>query len=164
MDPLADIGHPAMYTRDTVKLHHILNRIIDQYEIIVSDICDQRQVEYILHKQKNMLFYIARNWNEFTIEDFMGILIYMERLRTIWNETYLNRQNMSYILLVIIVLYAKMYHDDVYDNVYYCQATKTDLEIFNYTERMIFRSLRMVITAKQLQDLELEIENEISSR
>lgn len=75
--------------------------------------------------------------------DFMYVLDYVRQLERIPVGFYLTTQNTSYILLVLLILYLKMYDDTYYYNSLYSKWFKIDLRVLNKTEYALSRHLRL---------------------
>jgi hypothetical protein len=114
----------------------------------------------------------------YTYDDFIGILIYIDRLDQVSPNHYLFHNkgkrispayNSYYVLLTIILIYSKMYHDKYYSNKFYSEKTHLGLEILNLTEWAIFNNccqfdVPLVISAENYVQMAEQIISEDEKR
>lgn len=102
-------------------------------------------------KQKKMLSYFVRYFG-FTIDDFINILIYVNRLSFVPIHQFINVETCGYILLVILILYCKMYNDCYYLNSFYANWTMSDVNVLNKVEIALLQHLSLFISHKEFND------------
>jgi hypothetical protein len=74
-------------------------------------------------------------------DDYLVILDYVHQLVDIPVGYYLTTRNSSYILLVLIILYIKMYDDTYCLNSFFAKCFKIDLKLLSKTEYALFQHL-----------------------
>lgn len=158
--------NPLQYSlsdHEALKLDCINENIVYQYYHIVSNYFDDESyIRSLCNKQHKLLNFIASCEDiNLTSTDFICILIYMKRLSKVKLEYYLTNQNINYILLVIIILYDKMYNDFSYENTFYSKTVQANTSIINWTELMILRSIRLFIPDETFQSCNNEIEKSL---
>lgn len=115
-----------------------LYTMLDKYVFIDSEKEFCRKQTSLLNK--------FRDYYKFEPGDFNVVLEYLRRLKKVKPQHYLTDRNYSYVLLVLVILYNKMYDDALHLNAHYAKWTCTNIHILNQTERDIFRNIRLSIT------------------
>lgn len=99
---------------------------------------------FFYSRQLQLLKYFENRFNLHN-DDYLIILDYVHQLEGIPVGLYLTTRNSSYILLVLIILYIKMYDDTYYLNSYFAKSFKVDLKILNRTECALLKQLNLFI-------------------
>lgn len=125
------------------------NYIIDNLYQLINSYIDISKYQptfketslHLLSKLHNKCFNISH-------DDLINIMIYIDRLTQKSPVLFINILNIDYILLVIVMLYIKMYDDHWYINSSYAQWTGLDLKIINQTEIDILTHISLFIKDK----------------
>lgn len=132
-------------------MEQLLCTIVNEMFEIISVCLPIRNPLFFYTKQKRLLSYFIRYFG-FTIDDFIAILIYVHRLSFAPTQQFINISDYNYLLLVILILYCKMYNDCYYRNSFYAKWTMIDLNVLNRTEVAVLPHLSLWISHQEFCD------------
>lgn len=143
---------------DTQIYKKYSNYIIDNLYQLVNSYIDIGKYQptfketnlHLLSKLHNKCFNISH-------DDLISIMIYIDRLTQKSPTLFINIVNIDYILLVIVMLYIKMYDDHWYINSSYAQWTGLDLKIINQTEIDILTHISLFIKDKDYSNKKADV-------
>ena len=142
----SNMNHFHLENLITIKLYDIINAHMD-----ISDKKDK-----FISTQRELLRRLCI-CVKCTTDDWIAIVIYLDRLSSIELKSFLQKSNYQYILLVLVILYLKMYDDTYYDNSFYSQWTSSDLMVLNLTEERLFKCFPLLITSDQFSQKMAEL-------
>jgi hypothetical protein len=106
----------------------------------------------IFARTQRKLLEMIRKYAKFTYHDFIAVLIYVDRLFAVPPEKFLNQRSYNRILLILIILYSKMYNDHYYSDAFYGRLTMTNIHHLREIQCDVLANLPLFISCKQFED------------
>lgn len=149
------------------KIQHIHDKILYKMWHIILPYVNNKSYPLVFYRNQQKLLRICHYYLKFNEIDFIGILSYVERFASCGHHTYVTCDNKHYLLLMIVILYSKMYQDYNYENSYYAKLTKTQINVLNQLELSMLvdyhQSSSLIISETNFNNINQEIDLEIKN-
>jgi hypothetical protein len=140
---------------DPFFIHNISVKIIKHLSSIIKNVIDDK-----FYQEQMKILNILIKYCDLTTTDLIGILTYIKRLNVeSLPKFFFDHENINYILLTICIVYCKMYHENTYDDSYYCKITQMNICILLVLEITFTVNLPLIISDNDFKKTYINILN-----